>query len=159
MNNADLCLDFQSVDILTKGPWDQERFEDLLVKWIVATDQPFHTVDEPEFRKLMTYAHHPSPELKIPHRNAVKRRVMKMGEDTVRATKESFAVCKSQLYITRSLTSYHRQVSKAKSAFHSTHGHQAIIMRSWQLLRIMSREVENWVRSLTGELPLADCIH
>ncbi|KAI9512638.1 hypothetical protein F5148DRAFT_1279546 [Russula earlei] len=33
----------------SKGPWDQEMFEDLLAKWIVATDQPFYTVNEPEF--------------------------------------------------------------------------------------------------------------
>ena len=91
----DLCLDFRSIDIL-KGPWDQEMFKDLLAKWIVATDQPFSTVDEPEFCTLLAYAHHPSPELKIPHRNAVKRCVMKMGEDTVDATKELLAVRKSQ---------------------------------------------------------------
>lgn len=35
------------------GAWDQDRFEDLLTKWIVATDQPFDTVDNPEFRDLM----------------------------------------------------------------------------------------------------------
>lgn len=97
MNGLD--LDFWSVDIF-KGPWDQETFEDLLAKWIVATDQPFHTVDGAEFRKLLGYAHHPSPELKIPHRNAVKRRIMRMGQDVIDATKESFAVCKSQLHIT-----------------------------------------------------------
>ncbi|KAN0131304.1 Ribonuclease H-like domain containing protein [Lactarius tabidus] len=50
------------------SPWDQEKFEYLLAKWVVATDQPFDTVDQPEFRDLMTYAHHPLPSLKIPHR-------------------------------------------------------------------------------------------
>ena len=87
-----LVSKFSDVDIL-KGPWDQETFEDLLAKWIIATDQPFYTVDEPKFRKLLAYAHHRSPELKIPHRNAVKNQVMKMGEDTIDATKELFAVC------------------------------------------------------------------
>ena len=82
---------FGSADI-SKGPWDQERFEGLLAKWIIATDQPFYTVDEPEFREMLTYAHHPSLELKIPHHDAIRRRVMKMGEDCTEATKDMFAV-------------------------------------------------------------------
>jgi hypothetical protein len=77
-----------------KGPWDQDRFEDKLAKWIVATDQPFYTVEDPEFRDLLTYVHHPSPNLKIPHRNAIKTRIMKMGYDTLDATKRMFSVCK-----------------------------------------------------------------
>jgi hypothetical protein len=72
VNAFDLGPCFRSVDIL-KGPWDQEKFKDLLAKWIIATDQPFYTVDEPEFYKLLEYTHHPSLELKIPHHDAVKR--------------------------------------------------------------------------------------
>jgi hypothetical protein len=64
-----------------------------LARWIIATDQPFYTVDEPEFRELLKYTHHPSPTLKIPHRDAVKRRIMKMGDDTIQATREMFSVC------------------------------------------------------------------
>ncbi|KAF8237017.1 hypothetical protein L208DRAFT_1249491, partial [Tricholoma matsutake] len=52
---------------IPKRPWNQEKFEDLLVKWIVAMDQPFYTVDEPKFHDSMMYTHHPSPNLKIPH--------------------------------------------------------------------------------------------
>lgn len=74
------------------GPWEQDRFEDILAKWIVATDQPFSTVDDPEFRDLLGYVHHPSPSLTIPHRDAVKRRIMKMCEDTITATKLMFKV-------------------------------------------------------------------
>jgi hypothetical protein len=74
------------------GPWEQDRFEKLLVNWIVATDQPFTTVDEPEFRELLAYAHHPSPLLKVPHRDTVKTRIMKLGKDTVKATKLMFQV-------------------------------------------------------------------
>jgi hypothetical protein len=77
-----------------KGPWEQDKFEEMLAKWVVATDQPFYAVDDPEFRDLLMYTHHPSPNLKIPHRDAIKRRVMKMGEDTIEATKEMFLVCK-----------------------------------------------------------------
>ena len=64
----------------------------MLAKWIVATDQPFSTVDEPEFHDLLMYTHHPSPNLHIPHRDAIKWRIMKMGEDTIEATKEMFKV-------------------------------------------------------------------
>jgi len=144
VNAFELGPCFGSVNIL-KGPWDQETFEDLLAKWIVATDQPFYTVDEPEFRKLLAYTHHPSPELKIPHRNAVRRRVMKMGGDCIEATKKLFEVCKSRVHITHRLTSHYRQMSKAKSAFPSMHGHQVITTRSWQSWHIMSQEAENLV--------------
>jgi len=136
------CPDFRSANIY-KGPWDQEKFKELLAKWIVATDQPFHTIEEPEFHEMMGCTHHPSPELKIPHWNAVKRRIMKMGEDTIEATKESFAVHKSQLCIIGSHTSHYRQMSKAKLAFRLMHGHRAIIMRSWQLWHILSQDMEN----------------
>jgi hypothetical protein len=71
---------------------------------VVATDQPFDTVDQPEFRDLMTYAHHPLPSLKIPHRDAIKRRIMKIGEDSIATTKQMFLVrSKNISYITRSL--------------------------------------------------------
>ncbi|SRR5258707_65517 len=79
-------------DVL-KGDWDQDRFEDLLAKWIIATDQPFYTVDDPKFHSLLTYTH-PLPTLKIPHRDAVKRRIMKMGDNTIEATKHMFKVRK-----------------------------------------------------------------
>jgi hypothetical protein len=62
-------------------PWDQGKFEELLTKWIVATDQPFSTVEDPEFREFVTYTHHPLA-LRVPHRDAIRKRVMKMGLDT-----------------------------------------------------------------------------
>ena len=74
------------------GPWDQEKFEDLLAKWIVATDQPFYTVDDPEFRDFVMYTHHPAT-LHIPHRNTIKKRVMKMGDDMRNIVKHMFRVC------------------------------------------------------------------
>jgi hypothetical protein len=64
------------------------------VKWIVVTDQLFYTVDDPEFHDLLMYMHHPSPNLQIPHQDAIKRWIMKMGEDTVEATKQMFHVYK-----------------------------------------------------------------
>lgn len=65
----------------------------MLAEWIVLTDQPFDLVDSAEFREFVTYVHHPSPELKIPHRDAMKRRIIKLGEDTIRSTKQMFTVC------------------------------------------------------------------
>ena len=76
-----------------QGPWDQNRFEELLTKWIIATDQSFDTVDNPEFRELMSYIHHLAPAIHIPGRHAIRRRAMKMGEDGIEATKKMFAVC------------------------------------------------------------------
>ena len=55
-----------------QGPWDQAKFENMLTEWIVLTDQPFDLVNNTAFRELVTYIHHPSPELKIPHRDAMK---------------------------------------------------------------------------------------
>ena len=78
-----------------QGPWDQDWFEELLTKWIVATDQPFDTVDNPEFRELMSYIHHPAPAIHIPGCHAIQRRAMKMGEDGIKATKKMFVVCRN----------------------------------------------------------------
>ena len=38
-----------------KGPWDQDRFKELLAKWIVTMDQPFYTIKESEFCDLLMY--------------------------------------------------------------------------------------------------------
>ena len=72
-------------------PWDQGQFKDLLTKWIIATDQPFYTVDDPKFRAFVTYTHHPAV-LQVPHRDAIKRRVMKMGEETRDDIRQLFRV-------------------------------------------------------------------
>jgi len=64
----------------------------LLTEWIVACDQPFDEVEKEEFVKLMTYARHPAPSVKLPSREGVKRCVMKMGEDTIDGIREMFSV-------------------------------------------------------------------
>ena len=127
-------------DNLCKGPWDQQKFKELLVKWIIATDQPFYTVDEPEFHDLLLYTHHTALTLKIPHRDAVKRRVMKMGEDSIERTKEMFLVCQS-LTVIYSCTDSHsllRTTLMGRSASPLMPGCPATITRSWQSLPIMS---------------------
>ena len=74
------------------GPWDQEKFEDMLAKWIVVTDQPFYTVDDPEFCDFVMYTHH-SAMLHIPHHNTIKKHVMKMGKDLCNVVKHMIQVC------------------------------------------------------------------
>jgi hypothetical protein len=54
-----------------------------LAEWIVACDQPFEEVDRPEFRRLLEYIHMGSKPLDIPHRGAIKDRIMKLGKSTV----------------------------------------------------------------------------
>jgi hypothetical protein len=78
--------------IFIQEPWDQEKFEDLLTKWIVASDQPFDEVENPELSELLNYVNHSASPLKIPGRFTVKRRVMKMGAEGVQYMKDLFAV-------------------------------------------------------------------
>jgi len=68
--------------------WDQENFEQLIAEWVVACDQPFEEVDKPEFLDMLAYTHHSSPSLKIPHQDAIKCQIMRMGEDSVELMKE-----------------------------------------------------------------------
>jgi hypothetical protein len=77
---------------LRQGPWDQEKFEQALVEWIIACDQPFDEVEKPEFIAMMNITHHPGGPLKMPKRDGIKRRVMKMGEDTIQGVRRMFAV-------------------------------------------------------------------
>jgi len=76
----------------SQGPWDQAKFKHLLTEWIVACDQPFDEVEEEEFIKLMTYACHPAPSVKLPGWEGIHRWVMKMGKETVDGICEMFAV-------------------------------------------------------------------
>jgi len=73
-------------------PWDQERFEDLLIKLIVACDQPFDEVEKPEFISMMEYGRDLNM-FSLPKRLGVRRQVMKLGEETIQETKDLFAVC------------------------------------------------------------------
>jgi len=77
----------------TQGEWDQGKFEELLLEWIIACDQPFDEVEKPEFKKLMEYTSHRAQPLNLPGRNGIKRRVVDMGDDGINETKIMFAVC------------------------------------------------------------------
>ena len=76
---------------IQEANWDQDTFEQLLAEWMVACDQPFEEVDQPEFHRLLEYTHL-QPSLHIPHRQSMKRRIRKMGEDTVEEVKNMIAV-------------------------------------------------------------------
>jgi hypothetical protein len=85
-------------------PFDQEIFEKLLIEWMVADDQAFDLVENKEFQRLLQYTHHPtstisSDKLRIPGRTSVKRRILKLGEDTTEGIRKFFSVHRfSKLY-------------------------------------------------------------
>ena len=80
-----------SLLLLQEQNWDQEHFEQLLANWVVVCDQPFDEVEKPEFWQLLEYTHL-WPSLHIPHHGAMKKRIMKMGEDTVKGVKKMIQV-------------------------------------------------------------------
>ena len=63
--------------------FNMETFKRYLAEWVVACDQPFEEVERPELRRLLEYTHMGSKPLNIPHRTALKDRIMKMGKSTV----------------------------------------------------------------------------
>ena len=79
-------------------PWDQVKFERLLIEWLVASDQPFSEVKSPELIDLLNYVHRGAKDLKISSCYTVKRRVMEMGEEGFKKIKLMFEVsCEFQI--------------------------------------------------------------
>ena len=62
------------------------------MEWVVACDQPFEEVERPEFVAMLNYTHHAGTSLKIPKRDGIKRRLMKMGDDTIEDVHKMFSV-------------------------------------------------------------------
>jgi len=62
------------------------------MEWVLACDQPFEEVERPEFIAMMNYTHHTGTPLKIPKRDTIKRRLMKMGDDTIDDVRKMFSV-------------------------------------------------------------------
>jgi hypothetical protein len=62
------------------------------MEWVVACDQPFEEVERPEFITIMNYMHHNGTSLNIPGHNSIKRRLMKMGNETVENVRKMFSV-------------------------------------------------------------------
>ena len=69
------------------------KFVHLLTEWIVACDQPFDEVEKEAFVKLLTYAHHPAPSVKLPSQDGIGHCVKKMGEDIIAGIHEMFQAC------------------------------------------------------------------
>ena len=53
-------------------------------------------VQRPEFIVMMNYMHHSRTTLKIPKCDGIKRRLVKMGDDTIDSVSKMFSV---QIYI------------------------------------------------------------
>ena len=62
------------------------------MEWVVACDQPFEEVERHKFRRLLEYTHMGFKPLDIPHRGALKNRIMAMGKDTVEGIKNMVKV-------------------------------------------------------------------
>jgi hypothetical protein len=108
----------------------------------VACDQPFDEVEKEEFIKLITYVHHPATSIKLPGRDGIRRRVMKLGEDTMDGIREMFAVCT----LIGSLPIVHLFRSrdlKGNLPYLSMRGPQATNTHFWRLLLIMSQMKDN----------------
>jgi hypothetical protein len=86
------CFTLVTTHCAQQGAWDQEKFERLLIEWVVACDQPFDEVERPEFVTLMNFTRHSGVPLNIPKRAGVKRRIMAMGEETTRGVNDMFLV-------------------------------------------------------------------
>jgi hypothetical protein len=63
-----------------------------LTKWVIASDQPFEEVENPELSELLNYINRSASSLKIPSHFTVKRRVMKMGAEGQQDMKDLFVV-------------------------------------------------------------------
>ncbi|KAF5317589.1 hypothetical protein D9758_018466 [Tetrapyrgos nigripes] len=81
---------FSRQQAAAQEPWDQAKFKDLLVKWIVACNQPFTEVEQQEFVDLLQYVHHSGGTLQIPKQDAIRHKVFKLGENTIKEMREMF---------------------------------------------------------------------
>ena len=63
-----------------------------MVEWIIACNQPFNEVEEPEFIAMMEYGWHDPSKFALPKRDGVRQCVMKLGEEKIEAMKAMFLV-------------------------------------------------------------------
>jgi hypothetical protein len=84
-----------------QAPFKRSTWVDLLVKYLVVSNLPFSEVEVPEFRDLINYTYRGEKPLEIPGAWAIKRRVLKLSEDTVSDLKSLFEVRDSQLFSTK----------------------------------------------------------
>jgi len=63
------------------------------MEWVIACDQPFEEVDQPEFIAIMNYTHRAADtSLKLLRRNGIKRCLMAMGEETIKEVQSMFSI-------------------------------------------------------------------
>jgi hypothetical protein len=86
-------------------------------------------VEKPEFIAMMNHTHHGRGPLKLPKHEGMKRRVMKMGEDTVEGIHEMFSaslLCVKFVQIKLLISSKQElesKVSLSLDAWTSSNGH------------------------------------
>ncbi|KAF8812634.1 hypothetical protein BYT27DRAFT_7086466 [Phlegmacium glaucopus] len=80
----------------TTEPWNQGNFERLLIEWMITCDQPFDEVEKPEFIAAMSYGRLTS-KFTLPKRDGVRRRVMKLGDETVQEITALFAALEGKI--------------------------------------------------------------
>jgi hypothetical protein len=95
---------------------------------MVACDQPFDEVEKPEFIAVMGYSRH--GKFTLPKRDGVRRRVMKLGDETVEQLKEMFAVKFSIINTCYELI-FFKSLWKERSVFPSMRGRPVIVTLSW----------------------------
>jgi hypothetical protein len=69
--------------------FDPKVFERLVAEWQAACNQLFDEADKPEFRHMIKYLR---PGVHIPHHDVTQQHIMKLGEETIKGTKEMIEV-------------------------------------------------------------------
>lgn len=72
-------------------PWNQDKFEKLLIEWMIACDQPFNKVEKPEFIAAMSYGRSTS-KFTLPKQEGIQRQIMKLGHEAVEEIRTMFVV-------------------------------------------------------------------
>lgn len=61
------------------------------MEWIASCDQPFKEVEREEFRQMLSYGHRPG-QVHVPSADAIQRRILQMGDDTIADLRTMIAV-------------------------------------------------------------------
>jgi len=108
---------------------------------MVACDQSFTEVENPEFIAAMGYGR-TSSKFTLPKKDGVRRRVMKLGEEVIEESKALFLV-RFSLILTCPFLIHASEIScrpwKAKLVSLSMLGHRATAMHFWQSSLIISQ--------------------
>ena len=85
---------------------------------------------------MMNFMHRSGGLLKIPKREGIKHRVMKMGEETIEGVCEMFMV-RSHLSFTIQCINKQNRNLRGRSPFRLMHGRRPINMHFWPSLHTM----------------------